>query len=509
MLTLLAGDSLTVKQGGTDLRLLLRGPLKQPQANGFLVVTNGDLSIGEQALRRINASILFDFDRVLVQNLEAEVGRGGKLRGSGTLGLFAPQRDAEPLTLQLSQGQIRQPIVNFQADGELRVAGALVQPVVSGDLTLSRGTLRPQSGFFGRVRRGGVQGLIPTGVEGPSAAVQPGVKSVNALIEEKWDFKEPLVLMGPNTPIQGPDQVPGFMPNLPAIRFDNLRLALGPDLRVLMPPWISFKGGGSVALNGPLDPSLEARGLIRLNSGRVSLFSTTFRLDPRAANVAVFTPSLGLVPYVDIAMKSRVSDNVSVGSANQTTSSNVFASNGSGSAYAEGGQLRLVKVTVQATGPANRLVDDNNLVLRSSPPMSKQQLLGLIGGNSLSGLAGSGGAALATVVGQSLLSPVLGTLTDAMGQRLQVAIFPTYVTPDVKSDKERTSGRVPPTFTLVTEFGLDLTDRFDLSVLAAPNTTDVPPQATVSYRLTPNTSVSGAVDANGTWQSQLQVFFRF
>ena len=141
--------------------------------------------------------------------------------------------------------------------------------------------------------------------------------------------------------------------------------------------------------------------------------------------------------------------------------------------------------------------------------MSKQQLLGLIGGNSLSGMGGSGGAALATVVGQSLLSPVLGTLTDAMGQRLQVAIFPTYVTPDVKSEKERTSGRVAPTFTLVTEFGVDVTDRFALSVLAAPNTTDVPPQASVSYQLTPNTSVSAAMDANGTWQSQLQVFFRF
>ena len=509
VLALLAGDSLTVNQGGTDLRLLLRGPLTQPQANGFVVVTNGDMTIGEQDLRRINASILFDFDRLLVQHLEAEVGSGGKLRGSGTLGLFVAQGDAEPLTLQVSQGQIRQSIVNFQADGEVQFSGALVRPVVSGDLTLSRGTLRPQSGFFGRVRSGGLQSLVSTGVEGPSAAVQPGANSMAQLLEEKWDFEEPLVLMGPNTPIQGPDQVQRFLPNLPAIRFENLRLALGPDLRVLMPPWISFKGGGSMTLNGPLNPSLEARGLIRLNSGRVSLFSTTFRLDPQAANVAVFTPSLGLVPYVDIAMKSRVSDNVSVGSADQTTSSNVFAANGSGSAYAGGGQLRLVKVTVQATGPANRLVDNNNLVLRSSPPMSKPQLLGLIGGNSLSGLAGSGGAALATVVGQSLLSPVLGTLTDAMGQRLQVAIFPTYVTPDIKSDKERTSGRVPPTFTLVTEFGVDLTDRFDLSVLAAPNTSDVPPQATVSYRLTPNTTVSGAVDSNGTWQSQLQVFFRF
>ena len=439
------------------------------------------------------------------------VGRSGKLRGSGTLGLFASRSDAPPLTLQISQGQIRQPILQFQADGELQVSGALVQPVLSGDLTLSRGTLRPQSGFFGRLRRGGVQGLIPTGVEGPNAAVQSGSQSVSELLEEKWDFQEPLVLMGPNTPIQGPDQQQRFMPNLPAIRFENLRLALGPDLQVLNPPFLNFKGGGAVTLNGPLDPSLEARGVIRLNSGRISIppFSPTFTLDPQAANVAVFTPSLGLVPYVDIAMKSRVSDTVSVGSSDQITSSNLFDANGTGSAYPGGGQLRLVKVTVQATGPANRLVGSDNLVLRSSPPMSKQQLLGLIGGNSLSALGGSSGAALATVVGQSLLSPVLGTLTDAMGQRLQVAIFPTYVTPDVKSEQERTSGRVPPTFTLVTEFGVDLTDKFDLSVLAAPNTTDVPPQATVSYRLTPNTTVSGAVDANGTWQSQLQVFFRF
>ncbi|WP_038557265.1 translocation/assembly module TamB domain-containing protein [Synechococcus sp. KORDI-52] len=511
-LTLLAGESLTVRQGGTDLRLLLRGSLKQPQANGFLVVTNGDLSIGEQELSRIRASILFDFDRVLVQNLEAEVGRGGTLSASGTLGLFAPQSDAPPLTLQISQGQIRQPIVQFQADGELQISGAMVQPVLSGALTLSRGTLRPQSGFFGRLRRGGggLQGLVASGVEGPSTAAQPSFESVNELLEEKWDFQEPLVLMGPNQPIRRSDQLQRFIPNLPAIRFENLRLALGPDLQVLMPPLISFKGDGALTLNGPLDPSLEARGLIRLNSGRIWIPPLApLRLDPQEANVAVFTPSLGLVPYVDIAMQSRVADSVSVGSGNQITTSNVFDTNGSGSAYAGGGELRLVKVTVQATGLANRLADPNNLVLRSSPPMSEQQLLGLIGGNTLASLGGTGGAALATVLGQSLLSPVLGTLTDAMGQRLQVAIFPTYVNPDVKSETERTSGRVPPTLTVVTEFGVAVTDKFDLSVLMAPNTTDVPPQATVSYQLTPSTSVSGSVDANGTWQSQLQVFFRF
>ncbi len=446
-----------------------------------------------------------------MQRLEAEVGRGGLLRGSGSLGLFTPQNGSSPLTLQLSQAQIRQPIVQFQADGELQVSGALVQPVLSGHLDLSRGTLRPQSGSFGRLRRGGLQALVPTGVEGSSTSVQLGPQALNTLLEEEWDFQEPLVLMGPNRSIQAPDQLQRFMLKLPAIRFENLRLALGPDIEVLMPP-DQLQRGGAVTLNGPLDPSLQARGLIRLKSGRIWIPPLApLRLDPQAANAAVFTPSLGLVPYVDIAMQARVSDTVSAGTSDQITSSNLFASNGSGSAYAGVGQLRLVKVMVQATGPANRLGDSNNLVLRSSPPMSEQQLLGLIGGNTLASLGGTGGAALATMLSQSLLSPVLGTLTDAMGQRLQVAIFPTYVNPDVKSEKERTSGRVSPTLTVVTEFGVALTDRFNLSVLMAPNTTDVevPPQGTVSYRLTPTTSVSAAMDANGTWQSQLQVFFRF
>ena len=110
--------------------------------------------------------------------------------------------------------------------------------------------------------------MVPNSEEGPTAAVQPGPQSFKTLLEEAWDFKKPLVLMGSNTPLQGQDQPQRFMPTLPAIRFENLRLALGPESQVLMPS-ISFKGGGVVTLNGPLDPSLKARGLIRLNSGRI------------------------------------------------------------------------------------------------------------------------------------------------------------------------------------------------------------------------------------------------
>jgi translocation and assembly module TamB len=61
----------------------------------------------------------------------------------------------------------------------------------------------------------------------------------------------------------------------------------------------------------------------------------------------------------------------------------------------------------------------------------------------------------------------------------------------------------------VTDVGVSLTDRFDFSVLAAPDRNDIPAQGTVSYQINPNMSLSGSVDSQGTWQSQLQLFMRF
>ena len=507
-LAALSGGSVKIQAGSTDLRLILRGSLTQPVANGFVVVSDGNITLGQQSVSRINASMLFDFDRVELQRLEARVGSDGTLSGAGSIGLLEEKVVESPLTFALTTAKIRQEIARYQVDGTLIVKGALARPSIGGELTLSDGLITPRSGVLAKARQGSLRpGLLPANQFGASDDTPSDVSMIN-LVEEKWDFKDPLVLMGPGTPLPASqERLKNLMPNLPAVRLENLRLALGPNLEVKMPPFISFRGGGQLVLNGPLDPSLQARGLIRLESGRVSLFTTTFILDSKALNVAVFTPSLGLVPYVDVAMKARVSDGVSIGESDRATTSNVFETNGLGALSIGGGQLNLVRITVEATGRADRLLGD--LKLRSSPPMGEAELLGLIGGNSLTGLAGGGGAALATVVGQSLLSPVIGTLTDAFGQRMQIALFPTYVTPDVKSEEERTSGRVPPTFTVVTEIGLDVSDRVDLSVIAAPNNSDVPPQATVSYQLTPNTNVTGSMDTNGTWQSQFQVFFRF
>ena len=272
--------------------------------------------------------------------------------------------------------------------------------------------IQPRSGLLSRLRKGAGSSL-QKGVQ-PVQADASMPFSTAALLEEGWDLQNPLVLFGPGAPAQLPSAFQGLLPDLSAVRFRNFRLGLGPDLQVRMPPLISFRGAGQLLVNGPLDPSLELRGLIRLNRGRVNLFSSTFRLDPGAPNVAVVAPSLGLVPFVDIAMKTRVSDSVQPGTAGNASTANVFDANGLGSIGDGAAQLRLVKVTVEAAGPADRLI--NNLDLRSAPPMSEPQLLALIGATPFQVLRGRG-ELLATVLGQSLLSPVLGTLADAMGQR--------------------------------------------------------------------------------------------
>ena len=503
-LTGFTGGLVSWTKGDVDLRLLLSGALSAPEANGYVVLKDASFKAQDQVLTQVNGSMVFDVDRLEVQSLTGRVGSGGELKGSGSLALLRPVPETKPLRLQLEKARIKFSIADVQVGADLTITGALVKPSVGGSLEISDGSIRPTRSMLVRSRRRGGSGVLPTTSIKSSDA---RIVSANALLEEQWNFQDPLVLLGPDIEADSSRSLKAALPNLPFLGFSDLRLRLGPKLRVEVQPLANFTTAGLLTLNGALDPSLQLRGVVQLLTGRVSMFTTTFNLDRRAPNVAVFTPALGLIPYVDVAMTSRVSDSVNPGLGDNALSSSVFDTNGLGNLGA-GSQLRLIKVILTAAGPADRLAD--SITLRSSPPLPQAQLLGLIGGNSLAGLSGAGaGTALAAVLGQSLLSPVLGTLTDAFNQRLQFAIYPTYVTQTVQNNQERTSGRVPPQLALVTDVGVAITDRFDFSVLAAPDRNDLPSQGTLTYQINPRTSVSASVDTQGTWQSQLQVFFRF
>jgi translocation and assembly module TamB len=466
----------------------VRGSLQAPVANGFLRFRNGVLQVAGQTMRELEATVLFDFSELELQQLTARVGEKGQISGSGQLGLMQAITDQpRPLRLQVKQVPFKVPRMQAQADGEVQVSGSLRRPQLGGEIQISRGSLNVQ----------------PGGLATSSNPTQP--VSVAQLAEERWNFKEPLVVMGQQMEGDTSRDLRASVPNLPFLSFNNLRIQLGPDLRVSVPNLLNFNTGGLLTLRGGLDPSLEVIGVVRLLKGRLSLFTTTFSLDPDAANVAVFTPSLGLIPYVDVALRTRVSDTLMESS----SASEINLNNWNVAAASSMDQLQLVKVRVAAAGPADRL--SQNITISSTPPLSQERLLALIGGNSLVGLAsGNAGAALATVLGQSLLSPVVSGLSDAFGQRLSFAIYPTYFVPQVvENSSDRNSRQLPSELVVGTEIGLDITERFNLSVLAAPNRSDLPPQLSLNYQASQQVGVQTSIDTQGRWQSQLQLLFRF
>jgi translocation and assembly module TamB len=502
-LSRLGGEAVAWKRGSADLQLLVRGSLRDPIANGFLRLRQGECRFIGQTLKGVEATVLFDSQQLVLQNLVARVGRQGQIRGQGKLGLVRPLPSDTGLAIDLRAVPFTVPRLSAQAEGRLILAGSLLEPRLGGDVALGRGTLDVNPAPVAPAKAGSAQVAAP-----PTTAAT----SVPELVEAKWDFRSPLVLLGPDGSPSTAASLEQAIPRVSWLQFDGLRIGFGPELRVVVANVANFSTGGSLRLSGRLDSSLRATGLVRLLGGRLNLFTTSFNLDPDAPNVAIFTPSLGLVPYLDIALRTRIADSLNV-----TAPSAVGGADRSTLALtelqAQGGfsslnQLNLILVTVSVSGPADRLAQ--NLRLRSSPPLPKERLVALIGGNTLAGLSGGGaGTALAAVLGQSLLSPLITSLSDALGQRVSLALYPTYVSPGIDSTQERRSGRVPPQLVLGSEVGYDLTDRINASVLMAPNRSDIPPQITVNYKASEKLNLETSVDTQGAWQTQLRFFLRF
>ena len=492
-LTAVAEPDLSWRRGSADLQLLLRGSLNAPIANGFLRIRNGELGLIGQTMRDLEATVVFDFKQLEVQQLAARVGSQGSLQAAGHLGLLTPSPSQPPLEVNLNQIPFNLPRIQAMANGKVEIGGSLQNLELAGRVAIDQGSINAQPGRLVPLRAGKV-------APAPS-------KSVAQLLQDNWDFQSPLLLVGSQVETNSSQRVLRAVPRFSALGFNELKLKLGPNLRIVIPNAASFKTAGTLRLSGRLDSSLRARGVLRLLQGRLNLFTTTFSLDPDTPNTATFTPALGLIPYLDIAMRTRVADRINIPAANPAWGPSVTSFEGQG-ALSSLNQLNLVRITVSVEGPADRLAQ--SIRLRSSPPMPSSRLIALIGGNSLAGLgAGGAGAAIATVVGQTLLSPVLGGISDALGQRISFALYPTYVNPNVANTAVLQSRQLPPQLVLGSEIGLDITDRFNASVLAAPNRSDVPPQINLNVRATDLINVQGSVDTQGGWQTQVQLFFRF
>ncbi len=499
-LTGLTKGSVTWTSGTADLSLLISGTPARPVANGFFVLKNSDLLFQNREINNLNSTIVFDFNRLEVRKLIANIGQNGVINSKGGISLFDSKlSEIEPLVLSIEKTRIKTAFTDIKASSKIIVNGSIIKPRLAGELFVSEGSI-----FAKRANNPDKDKSDKS-----DRPTDSKVKSIRKFPEQNWSQREPLVLFIQDENAPASRIVSGGFPNgLESISFDNFKLVLGPTLRLVSQPLASFETDGFLFLNGAFDETLEVSGVIKLVSGYVNLFTTTFNLDQSEPNVAVFVPSMGLVPYVDVTLKSRVPDNV-------RDVSN-FSSNGMAS-FGIGGS-RFVNVEVTASGPADRISE--NFQLRSSPSLGRVELLGLIGGNSLANLISSGGNGdvLASFLNRSFASYLQGNINGFLSDRLQLSLYPAYINgSDLEDEASESSSssndqedvNLTGQQAWVTEIGVDLNDKFNFSVQAAPNRQDIPPKGNITFQMNPNVGLLGSFDKDGNWQSQLQLFFRY
>ncbi len=499
-LTGLTKGSVSWTSGSADLSLLISGTPARPVANGFLVLKNTNLIFQNKEISSLDSAMVFDFNRVEVRELRANIGSNGVIDGQGGISLFDSQLiESEPLAFSIENTRIKTAYTDISVSSKIIVKGSILKPQLAGEVFISEGSI-----FAKRANNS-----EKTTSDKAQSNKDSKPRKSRRFPEQDWNLSEPLVLFIQNEDAPTSRIVSdGWPKGFESLIFDNLKLVLGPSLRLVSQPLTSFETNGFLFLNGAFDETLDISGVIKLVSGYVNLFTTTFNLDQSEPNVAVFVPSMGLVPYVDVTLKSRVPDNV-------RDSSN-FSSNGMAS-FGIGGS-RFVNVEVTASGPADRISE--NFQLRSTPTMGRSELLGLIGGNSLTNLLTSGGdsAVITSFLNRSFASYLQGNINGFLSDRLQLSLYPTYLSgsdlDDDASDSSPTSTDQEDTTLLgkqawVTEIGVDLTDKINFSVQAAPNRQDIPPKGNITFQMNPNIGLLGSFDKNGNWQSQVQLFFRY
>jgi hypothetical protein len=300
------------KLGGTlDGRLSIEGTTQAPRVAGTIALTGGSYvsSLDRDAVTKANAQLTFLGTSVALQALHANVG-GGTLDGSGRLDLPFPGVHTSGYAIALDAHGARVDLPQYgrgTIDGTMRLRSSDGPPLLTGDLTLSDASI-PILTIYRNATGGGASAA--TGGSGP-----------------------PLNLA-----------------------FD-LTAHVGKKVRIqASSPYIDIGATGMVALTGTLaSPKLDGT-LTATPGGVFSTYNRAFRV--QQARVS-FTPSNGVLPYIDLRAYAHV-----------TNPDPDPTRNAVGSA----------DITVTVRGPADELASGSGSVIQyaSNPPYSQEQIVGLL-----------------------------------------------------------------------------------------------------------------------------------
>jgi translocation and assembly module TamB len=484
ILNLATNDQVRWEDGQGEVRVQVGGTLSDPAVVGkaqFVdgVITNSALN---QPIENLTGEVQFNLEQVRVNQLQANYG-GGDIVVTGQIPVANSDTSTAGLNVTLSDVSANYDgFVQADLDGDLIVAGAALDPVLTGTVRVQSGRVYPNE----LLRR---TGALPD--------------TTSRTVEERPLPRYIQNYKAENIPPLFPEatSTQDIATPLERFRLNNLVLVLEDELLIIGQPFYNLTASGDITINGTLT-DLRPQGVITLNSGWINLFATQFRLQRDAENTAIFTPQNGLDPFLNVQMLARVRDtNVTrVTEANPFNSAEITEPSG----ITTFGEVEFLTVYATAYGYASELQNTDNprqaselLTLTSRPSRNQDQLLALLGSSVVTNLYGASFNQLAGFVGAGSIASFGERFADAVGLR-SFSIFPT-----TNTSTETTAG-----IGIGVEAAFDIGNSFSADILEIINSSN-PPQLGLSYRITDELRLRGTTNFSGDETLTIQYETRF
>ncbi len=502
LIDIFADEYFTFKEGDVNLRMILKGTLKKPLLNGFIVINDSEMDFFNNKIKDINSIIIFDFDSLEINNLKAKAEDSGEIFIKGSLPFYSKNNSSKAkINLKTNRFTLEKDNFNFLIDSDVDLSGSFESPVLGGFLSFNNGFINL------------------------NITNQNNKKENNLIPEEDkkdwpelyWNNNENIEIISNETILNSVllgETLPNYLDNL---SFNNLKLKLGPDFKLqyseLVQAYLDTKL--DLNINGKVGNDLNARGLIYLKKGRANLYTTPFKLDKNKDNYILFASRSGVVPFINFSLVSKVPDSIIPISENNQDS-NISGdldvnANSSGLGSFGIGNSRLIKIEASYEGFLDQLsfADENRRIqLRSTPSYNRSQIIGLIGGNS------------ANLINRAFISQLNNA--DAFSERFQLSLYPALIESndslnnifsnenlDIENDGQSSSNEAFSSQAWVAEIGLDITDAINFAFQTVPGRDDISPLGILTFQANPNLEILGSYDSNGDWKSQVQLFFRY
>ncbi|ACK68913.1 protein of unknown function DUF490 [Gloeothece citriformis PCC 7424] len=278
--------------------------------------TEGQVTLNNATLQASNLERPLIFNGQLMfnnQHLEANQLKGNILDTqvaiTGILPLFEPiANNQNPLTISLINGQIDSPgRYRGEIDTNLIIKGSVFNPIIGGNIRIYNGQI-----LLSRLKE-------------DNQIVSP--------VYQQW-----YGTLTPQKPLIKPPQLNNFQ-----VALENIELIQDDRL-----PQYKFDVSGELNLNGDLLnlESLQPRGKIRLNQGKVYILTTDVFLANQYENTLTFFPEEGLFnPYLDLQLKAFLWDIAIIANNNNEIPDDIVKS----------GRQKSVELTVTIQGEAEQL----------------------------------------------------------------------------------------------------------------------------------------------------------